>query len=180
MKGCFQTSNLNMLEHGARVHWYYLDLIEHIRYGRPLQRTWKLPDWYNDPALWERQYPVGIMNQYHLWHDCGKPFCRTVDSDGRQHFPDHARISEHLFRFAGGQDDAARLIGMDMDIHLLRADGIAEFAVRPEAASLLITGLCEIHANAEMFGGIESTSFKIKWKHINKRGRAILKEIQNA
>jgi hypothetical protein len=34
--------------------------------------------------------------------------------------------------------------------------------------------LCEIHANADMFGGINSTSFKIKFKQINKRGKAII------
>jgi len=64
---------------------------------------------------------------------------------------------------------------MDMDIHLLKADGIAEFAARPEAISLLLTGLAEIHANAAMFGGIESTSFKIKFKQISKRGKQIIK-----
>ena len=63
---------------------------------------------------------------------------------------------------------------MDMDIHLLKADGIEEFASRPEAATLLLTSLAEIHSNAAMFGGIDSTSFKIKWKHINKRGKKII------
>ena len=43
--------------------------------------------------------------------------------------------------------------------------------------SLLITGLSEIHANANMFGGIESTSFKIKYKQINSRGKQILKHL---
>lgn len=63
---------------------------------------------------------------------------------------------------------------MDMDIHVLKSDGVEEFASRPEAISLLLTGLAEIHANAEMFGGIESTSFKIKFKQINKRGKQII------
>jgi hypothetical protein len=63
---------------------------------------------------------------------------------------------------------------MDMDIHILSADALKEFSERPEAISLLITGLAEIHSNASMFGGIESTSFKIKWKHLNKRGRQLL------
>ena len=66
------------------------------------------------------------------------------------------------------------LIGMDMDIHLLNAESLKEFSERPEAISLLITGLCEIHSNAAMFGGIDSTSFKIKYKHIDKRGRQLL------
>jgi hypothetical protein len=64
---------------------------------------------------------------------------------------------------------------MDMDIHLLKDVDVLEFSKRPEAMTLLLTGLSEIHSNCAMFGGIESTSFKIKWKHINKRGNAILK-----
>jgi hypothetical protein len=67
-----------------------------------------------------------------------------------------------------------RLIEMDMDLHKLKADGVAEFSQRPEAATLLLVALAEIHANAELFGGIESTSFKIKWKQIDKRGKAIV------
>lgn len=66
---------------------------------------------------------------------------------------------------------------MDMDAHLLKADGLAEFASRPQAIPLLLTALAEIHANAAMFGGLDSTSFKIKWKHLNKRGRQVLELI---
>ena len=51
-------------------------------------------------------------------------------------------------------------MAMDMDVHTLKSEGIEEFAQRPEAASLLLTGLCEIHSNAQMFGGMESTGFK--------------------
>jgi len=63
---------------------------------------------------------------------------------------------------------------MDMDIHTIKADGVEEFASRPEAISLLLTGLSEVHSNASMFGGIESTSFKIKFKQLEKRGKKIL------
>jgi hypothetical protein len=66
------------------------------------------------------------------------------------------------------------LIKMDMDIHCLKSEGLDEFDDRYECVSLLVTGLSEIHANASMFGGIESTSFKIKWKQIDKRGKQIL------
>ena len=45
--------------------------------------------------------------------------------------------------------------------------------------SLLLAGLAEIHSNAEMFGGLDSVSFKIKWKQINKRGKAICKLLQD-
>jgi hypothetical protein len=60
----------------------------------------------------------------------------------------------------------------------MKSDAIEEFAKHPEAISLLITGLCELHSNAQMFGGIESTSFKIKWKHLSKMGKRILEQIR--
>jgi hypothetical protein len=43
----------------------------------------------------------------------------------------------------------------------------------------LLTGLCEIHSNARMFGGIESTGFKIKWKHLDKMGKRIIERIRS-
>lgn len=62
-----------------------------------------------------------------------------------------------------------------MDIHTIKAADLNDFATKKECISLLITGLSEIHANAELFGGIESTSFKIKYKQINNRGKQIIK-----
>lgn len=108
----------------------------------------------------------------------GKPFCRVVGEDGRQHFPDHAAVSARVYREAGGNEEVAQLIAQDMDVHLLKDEGVAEFAKRPHARALLLTGLAEVHANASMFGGIESTSFKIKFKHLQKRGNAILRELR--
>src|SRR3546814_7069686 len=78
---------------------------------------------------------------------------------------------------AGGDPEIGDLIGMDMDVHLLKGDDVESFSKRPQARALLITALSEVHANASMFGGIESTSFKIKWKHLDKRGKAILRSI---
>jgi putative nucleotidyltransferase with HDIG domain len=121
--------------------------------------------------------PSDILLTYALYHDCGKPFCRIIDEDGKQHFPNHAEISAKIWRENGGDEQIARLIQMDMDIHLLKAHQIDEFCQRTECISLLLSGLAEVHANAKMFGGIESISFKIKWKHIEKRGRQICKII---
>ena len=174
MLACEQTSGMNMMQHGASVYEFFLDLKSHICSGTPLSNDWKLPEWVSNPMLWEKLLTPAIVEEYQLFHDCGKPFCRTVDEAGKQHFPDHAATSEKIWREIGGNEQVATLIGMDMDIHLLKDDGIAEFAKHPEAASLLLTGLAEIHSNAKMFGGIDSTSFKIKWKHIDKRGKKIV------
>lgn len=46
-----------------------------------------------------------------------------------------------------------------------------------QARTPLVTARSEVHANATMFGDIASTSFKSKWKHVDRRGRAILKAI---
>ena len=64
-----------------------------------------------------------------------------------------------------------------MDIHLLKSDGVEEFCKNPFALTHLLIGLAELHSNAQMFGGLESTSFKIKWKSINQRGKQIIKII---
>lgn len=174
MRSCNQTSGMTILEHGEMVAAYYRDLICHIRDGKPLTYEWRLPEWISNPLLLEGLPSDEIMGEYHLFHDVGKPACRTIDADGRQHFPDHAAVSRQVWLEAGGDPQIGELIGMDMDIHLLTGDGVEEFAQRPQACALLLTGLAEVHANAAMFGGIESTSFKIKWKHLAKRGKAIL------
>lgn len=102
-------------------------------------------------------------------------YCLEIDENNKRHFPNHANISEQTWLSIGGSKEVANLIRMDMDIHLLKAEGIAEFSSRPEWATLILTGIAEVHANAEMFGGFDSVSFKIKAKHIEKRLKQILK-----
>lgn len=177
MRSCNQTTGMTVHEHGMMVSDYYQDLISNLRTGAPLTYEWRLPEWIHDPALLEDLPSDSVMQDYHVFHDCGKPFCRTVDEDGVQHFPDHATVSKEAWLASGGSKEVGELIGMDMDIHLLKGDEVEAFARRPQARALLLTALSEVHANASMFGGIGSTSFKIKWKHVDKRGRAILKMI---
>ena len=102
----------------------------------------------------------------------------TIDDEGKRHFPNHAEVSYNTYLQLFGNEQVAQLIRMDMDIHLLKSEQIEEFAKRPEAITLLLTGLAEVHSNAAMFGGIESTSFKIKYKQIEKRGKQILQLCQ--
>ena len=184
MKTCFQFENQSILDHGLSVHEWFKDLYAHLMNGQPLQREWRLPDWIDDPLLREKLLDFDTLATYQIYPDCGKPFCRTVDENGKQHFPNHAEVSrQRWLECSDGSPQAqqiARLIAMDMDIHLLKSEGLEEFAQRPEAISLLLTGLCEIHSNALMFGGIESTGFKIKWKHINKMGKRILERIRES
>lgn len=174
MRSCQQTEGMSVLQHGMMVAAYYEDLIEHLEDGEPLAYEWRLPQWASRPEVLDGPPARDVMHAYHVFHDCGKPFCLEIDEEGRRHFPDHAAVSKRVWLEAGGDPEVGELIGMDMDAHLLKADGLAEFASRPQAKALLLTALAEIHANAHMFGGLGSTSFKIKWKHIDKRGRQVL------
>lgn len=175
MMSCEQSKGISVFKHGCLVHDAYVRLLNEHLDGIP--EGWRLPD--NWKSLLDNQLPYDIMRKYHIFHDCGKPFCLTIDSEGRRHFPDHALVSADICRNTHGLEDIANLVSMDMDIHLLKADGIAEFAMRPECASLILTGIAEVHANAEMFGGLDSNNFKIKAKHIKKRTKQIFEYISN-
>lgn len=177
-----QSPGQSVLAHGESVAAFYADLVAHLTTGAALQHEWKLPDWllqYKQQLL-SRLLPFELVQTYQIYHDCGKPFCLETDEVGKRHFPDHAAISQRIWLAHGGDAQIGRLIRMDMDIHTLRDEGVPEFCTRPEAVTLLLTGLCEVHSNAAMFGGVESISFKIKWKQIDRRGRAICKQLFQA
>ena len=174
MQNCFQFKTQSVYEHGQSVRSYYKDLIDHLQMATPLDKQWKLPDWIYDARIPINLLPDDILLQYQVYHDCGKPYCRTVDELGKHHFPNHAQVSGDVWRRIGGDEQVARLIEMDMHVHLLKPDDMAAFSRNKEAVSLLLTGLSELHSNCQMFGGIESVSFKIKWKQINKNGKRLL------
>lgn len=177
MRHCEQMPGLSVLDHGIMVADYYTDLISHLRKGTPLQFEWRLPEWIRDPRLLAGLPSDEVMRTYHTYHDCGKPFCLTIDEEGKRRFPDHAKVSREVWLSTGECPDVGDLIGLDMEIHLLKDEGVAEFVKRPQARALLLTGLSEVHANATMFGGVESTSFKQKWKHLDRRGKAVLRQL---
>jgi hypothetical protein len=177
MKNCRQTETQSVLEHGFSVKSYLFELLDHLEHGTPLKREWKIPEWlYNNKDLFLQSLPSrSTLKLATVMHDCGKPFCLTIDEEGRKHFPNHAQISYDVFKSLFEDRIAAELILHDMDIHLLKADGVEEFAKRPNALTHLLIGLSELHSNARMFGGIDSTSFKIKYKALDSRGKQITK-----
>jgi len=181
MKNCEQTKGLSVLDHGISVKNYLFDLINHLRNGDTLKYEWVLPDWlYTNKDLILSSLPDdSTLELYTTYHDIGKPFCLTIDSDGKRHFPNHAEVSYTIFKQIFNNDVAAELIRHDMDIHLLKSDGVDDFCKNPFSLTLLLTGLAEVHSNAQIFGGLDSTSFKIKNKSINQRGKQILNKIKN-
>ena len=162
---------------------YYQDLFTTLA-GGETKYEWRMPDW----LLANKDYIFTHMTNWDEWfmtyleyHDIGKPYCREVDSEGKQHFPDHANVSADVWLAVNKDSDPretqwiGNMIRKDMDMHLLRPSGAEEYAqTNPDTWLLsLIAAFCEIHANASMFGGLESTSFKIKYKNLCAIGKKL-------
>lgn len=179
MKQTMQSGNTSVLDHGYLVRAQYLEIIAFLKGEGEAQDWWRLPTWL-DKTLLDKVYPDKIMEEYQIYHDCGKPYCLITDEDGKRHFPNHAKISQKIWEENGGDPTAASLMGMDMDAHLLRSEDILEFSKRPVAISLLITAVAEVHANAKMMQGTDSDSFKIKSKHLQKKGKLVIDQINKA
>lgn len=176
MQAGFQTAGISYWEHGELVAARFRDLMN----PNP-NMMWKLPAWFEQNADWIRaqlEPDFELIESYQLWHDCGKPFCRTVDEDGRVHYPDHANVSARIWEQVNGEREIGALIAQDMACHMLRPADAEAFASNPYALTLLTTALCELHANASMFGGFQSDSFKIKYKRLDKCGAIILKSLK--
>lgn len=179
MSGCYQTSGQTILEHGQSVWAHMRDLISGNTLG------WRLPKWFQDnkDMILHNLPEMDILEQYALFHDCGKPFCRT-EEDGKVHFPNHAEVSYLTWLDHSDDLEVATLIKYDMMLHTLKGEELTQFITnntKKVLCSLLISALSELHSNAKMFGGIESDSFKIKWKALDKRGNKVcqaLKDIQ--
>ena len=173
MSNCLQTKNQSVLQHGISVMEHTSELIK-ILQTNSIPDNWSIPEWmikYRE-NIFSSIYSWEDIEIYTKFHDCGKPYCLEIDSNGNRHFPNHAEISASTWRTVGNER-IARLIAMDMHVHQMKACDIDDFIKQPEAITLLVVALAEVHSNASMFGGIDSTSFKIKMNQINRRGKAI-------
>lgn len=144
--------------------------------------TWRFPSWFEQNADWirERLAPhFDDIQTYQQWHDLGKPYCREIDADGKVHYPNHAEVSAEIWLALGDKREIGDLIRDDMLCHTLRPAGATAFASNPNALMLLVTALCELHANASMFGGISSDSFKAKFKRLEKSGNIIVSYLKD-
>lgn len=169
MKNCYQFKDINMLDHGNMVHDYYSDLLGEQKYEWDFGKVSDLID-----QLLKNAPEPSLLKDYHVYHDCGKPRCRVVDEQGKQHFPNHAQVSHDVWLEVGGDSETAWYILHDMDFHILKNDEIVSLLEDPRAIGLLLTAWAEVHANAQMFGGIDSTSFKIKRKHLEKQTKHLV------
>ena len=123
-------------------------------------------------------------NTYLIYHDCGKPDSLVVDEEGRSHYPDHANVSADKFAKHGKgviPEDSlnliVRLIRKDMCFHSLKGDELKEFIKNDsDAPILLLAAWASLISNSDMFGGMETDSFKIKAKKLRKSGKWLFKE----
>lgn len=168
MQTCFQFENVNMFQHGYMVHEAYLQLIDLLESGMILEG---LPEELIEiyQANKDNLYDNACMKLYHTYHDCGKPFCRVVDENGKQHFPNHAEVSYQVFCEAFPDDEVEQfMVRHDMDFHIKKPKELEELAQSDYGFSLYLTAWAELVANSSMFGGFDSISFKIKRKHLIK------------
>lgn len=194
MKACWQTQGLSTYQHGVDVAERLAILLQYLHDGTPvhdfilpcwlddLRERWAVPGNFQAIPGWPLRDACRILFWYAIFHDAGKYLCLEKDEEGRSHFPNHAMASAKIWRethkgnlLTKEEDEIiAQLIERDLDFHILKSQDIPEFAASPLAIPLMLSGLAAIQANCQMFGGQESTSYKIKWKHTNKRGRQIL------
>lgn len=155
-----------MLQHGELVHKYYCDILNLIT-DKVTKFEWDIPE--QTISQLSKLYIDAMLScqvkDYHTYHDCGKHISKYVDDEGRQHFPDHADNSYRQWLEHGGDGITAYLIQHDMYFHTTPLPCIEAITYYP---TLLLTAWAEIHANSEMFGGVQSTSFKIKKKRLIK------------
>ena len=173
MAKCPQTETQSVLDHGESV-WVFTQRILNKDFD-----GMRIPDWLtnNFDEIVSNLHDMKVIEDYNILHDCGKPFCLTIDEEGKSHFPNHAEVSKETYlKLPDANPIVGNLIGWDMVLHTATAEEIAAMNLsKADSYTLLITALAEIHSNANMFGGIENVSFKQKWKKLDRRGNMILK-----
>ena len=141
----------------------------------------KIPDWLkeNHSYIISNLHNIDVIKEYAINHDCGKHLTKTIDSDGKVHYPKHEEYScNYWLEHFPEKTEVSWLILNDMFFHTCSSKELEDTELsKKDLFTLLLTSLAEIHANAELFGGIDSTSFKIKFKQINRRGMQLCKQI---
>lgn len=140
----------------------------------------KIPNWLVDnyDIIIDNIHKLNIIKDYSINHDCGKHLTKIIDEEGKVHYPNHAQASyEYWIRHFPEKVIEAHLILNDMFFHTCSSEDLESTTLEfKDLFTLLITALAEIHANAQIFGGIESISFKTKYKQLDRRGKQLLKK----
>jgi hypothetical protein len=174
MKACEQAPGLSTYDHGLQVSAMFKRIIAGDLHEFLPDCLLESFNEFKDRLLHEE-----ILETYQILHDIGKYACLVIDDQGRRHFPNHAEVSAKIWRESDGHPTIGELIRRDMDMHTLKSLELEGYDRLDLAPSLLLTAWAEIFANAEMFGGRESISFKMKYKSLSRATRAIRKAIKN-
>jgi hypothetical protein len=139
----------------------------------------KIPGWLSEnfDYILANLHSYDTIKLYAVNHDCGKHLVKVVDVEGKPHYPNHAQAShDYWVEHCPDKVTEARLILNDMFFHTCSAEELSNTTLdKKDLYTLLLTALAEIHANAQLFGGIDSTSFKIKYRQIERRGKQLLR-----
>lgn len=171
MKTTPQTKDQTIYHHGVDVLKTFQKIIN---------RDWQdlyIPKWYSDNLEYFSKIDFSKdLRRYLKYHDCGKPHCLNIDSEGKRSFPNHAKISSDLYLNLFGNEWISRLMLKDMDLHTIKPSDINSWLQENSdiALILLISALAEINSNSKAFGGFSSESFKIKAKNLERRAKKIL------
>lgn len=178
MNTTYQFKTMNIMEHGQSVHKEYLRLLNDLKQEKFLDFSSEKINW-----LLENQCDIRIMEHYHIYHDCGKPYCLVIDSEGRQHFPNHAEISKNIYNEYFDLPVVSDLIANDMMFHTLKSNYLNEWLNDMKdrsylLASLYLTAWAELYSNSLMFGGENTDSFKIKKKQLIKASNRMFEMVE--
>lgn len=164
-----------MLQHGKSVWKHTQQLI----IGN--FEDYKLPEWFKQHHhfLINNLHPLKTIKTYTSYHDIGKGLCKTTDSDGKAHYPNHAAVSKKAFlKACPNRTVEAELIGLDMLLHTAKWEEIEALDLPINTlATLLIVAFAEIHSNAFATDGLDTISFKIKYKKLDRIGKKIIAKI---
>lgn len=146
-------------EHGLDVNrWYNRLISEPSLAGDPLAQE-----------FFENYKMLDGIEQYHINHDIGKPYCIEYDDEGKAHYPNHTELSHKMFIERYGESIYSYLLKHDMTFHTTKgADNMKALWQLEHADHMFASAYAAIMSNAELFGGFESDSFKIKKKHLLK------------
>lgn len=170
MESCEQTAGQTIRQHGESV-WESFTIFLNEDYI-------KVPDFIIEKReeLLANIHPLGVIEKYTKFHDCGKPYCLVVDENGKRHFPNHAEVSKEVWlEHFPDETLVGELIGLDMVFHTFKYEQIANLELDEKTINtLILVAYCEINSNARMFGGITSDSFKIKYKRLTSLAKKFL------
>ena len=181
MKSCYQFKNIDMFEHGLMVNNAYQKI---LKKDSVFLQYMNFDDngKSNFEKLLQLQYDSTLMRHYHLYHDCGKPYCLTIDEQGRSHYPNHAEISAKIHAQHFSCETANNLIKNDMIFHQSNASQLSACLKlnndKKMLSSIYLTAWAEIFANSQLFGGFESEGFKIKKKKLISHGKKLFQLLE--